>query len=293
MAAHDKLDRYQFLIPPASAGHVIALGCASLVVSAILLIPLVLGGRYNEPVFAVLLLGISPLVAFFLLLAFPPRSWRARVEFNHNLIRYIPVPPLRWIGEPEISLLIGAETREVLICRGSRDKYGGFFADDPRDFPYGFRAILRAGDGRDRKIEIKTGNRLNSNQAQALINGIAGATGIPARLVKRQSREDGTIEEVPWIPDAHSTRPTVLARVVFAATPLLGGAVVGLSRASGAQAALVGLILWLAQTAITFILSQPVKQPRIAWPYWFTTAITFAASYAVVFLITANTLRAR
>lgn len=285
---------FKFFIPPASLSRAVALGYASIVLLIVLAAPVLANKGYWNPVFFLLLLGIAPLVIFFLILAFPPLSWLARLEVDRDRIRYIPVPPLRWIGESATMLSLTKKTREVLICQGSRDTYGGVFTTDKREFPYGFRLILRDSEGQDNELKIKTGNRLNPHQAQVLTTGIAATTGLLVRLVKREVRNDEAPQEAAWIPNSRSANLAAFSKLAFAFTPLLGGIVAGLSRASGARAALVGIVLWLAQTAIVVILGQPSpRRSKLTFAYWLTTAVTFAASYTVVYLITINSLRVR
>lgn len=285
---------FEFPIPPPSPSRVIALGYATLILLIVFFATLHAGGSFDNPIFWLILLGVSPVIFFFVLMAFPPLRWRARVEVQRDAIRYVPVPPLRWIGETATALAITKETQEILICRGSRDTYGGFFVSDSRPFPYGMRVILRDADGSEKQLRVKTGNRLSPHQAKLLVEGITSATGLPVRTIKREIRDGGALQENPWSPDNSFASSAGLAKFVFAAAPLLGGVVVGLLRASGVTAALVGISLWLAQTVGMLIAGSLAHQrSKLTWVFWLTTVFTFAASYTVVFLITENILRSR
>ncbi len=126
-----------------------------------------------------------------------------------------------------------------------------------------------------------------------LANGITAVTELPVHFIKHEVDDDGVIREVPWSPVA-AARPLVsLGKFALAGTPLLGGLAVGVLHSSTSSAALIGVVLWLVQTAIVLISSPRSRRSKLSYLYWSTTAITFAASYAAVFLITANALGAR
>lgn len=288
-----------FSIPPASASREMAVGYSFLLLMIALSVSLLVNGfpgAVANPISWVLLLGISPLVTFLLLLAFPPESWQARLVINQKEIRYVPTPLLRWIGEPATAIAFEGNPREILIRRGSKDTYGGFFANDSRPFPYGFRIIVRWDEGHESELKIKTGNQLNPNETELLVSGITSVTAHLVRLVKREVGSDGTVHDMEWIPEGSgSAVPAAFAKLVFAGTPLLGGFFVGLSGASDSAAALAGLILWLGQTAIALISTGHLQQRSRAGylSIWLISAFTFAASYSAVFLISANFIRAQ
>lgn len=217
----------------------------------------------------------APLIGMFLRFAFPPNSWHARLEFGQDSVRLVPRPVLRWIGEPTTEISLGPHSREILLCRGSQDR-----------IPYGFRVLVRSTDGRDREIKLETGSRLDTRQSGILISGITASTHLPIHLVQQQFAADGSFQEVPWAPAEHSAQLGGIAKMAFAATPYIGGVVVGLLRPGILTVVMVGIALWLCQTLAVFSYAYITHQhSKLAALYWLTTLFTFAASYAVTFTL--------
>jgi hypothetical protein len=216
------------------------------------------------------------LVFWFLFLAFPPGSWLAKLEFGHDRIRFIPKPPLRWIGEPSVEVPLFSLPKEILLCRGSKDKS-----------PYGFRVLLRWANGRDREIKVETVERLSGHQSALLIERIAAATGLSAQLVQRQYLADGAIQEVPWIPAGRSWGLGAIAKLAFVSMPFVAGGVVAYLNLGPLVIAAVGIAIWLSQTLAVFILDRASnRRSKSAMLYWLTTRFTFGATYAAtVYLV--------
>jgi hypothetical protein len=135
---------------------------------------------------------------------------------------------------------------------------------------------------------------LSTRGANALRDGITAATGLPVRLIKRKSSEEGVMREVTWTPSERPEHLLALAMLLFVAMPLVGGIAAGVSRMSGLTVITVGVLLWFLQTlAVLLYARRSHEKSRTAMLYWLTTAITFAASYAVVFLLTSTLLHNR
>lgn len=231
--------------------------------------------RNNTWLWLVMAAMCAPLIGLCLRFAFPPNSWLARLEFRQDGVRFVPRPVLRWIGEPTTDISLSPQPREILLCRGSQDR-----------IPYGYRLLIRWPEGRDRVIKLETGSRLNARQSGILINGITTATGHPVHLVQRQFAADGSYREIPWTPAKSSTHLGGIAKTALAATPFIGGIVIGLLRPGILTVVMVGIALWLCQTLAVFSYARITHQrSKLATLYWFTTLFTFAASYAAAFAI--------
>lgn len=289
MAAQADPEDFIYYVPLPTSIRNIELAFASFVAGVFLLIPYRLGFNHtlqaiqNDPLIWLLLIAIfAPGIALFVLFAFPPKSWAARIEVDRDHIRLVPRPPLRWIGEPTVEIALSAHCQRVVLCRGG--------VDGSR---YGLR-ILICGENRNHQEFKVNSASLTVRQAKTLANGIANATGISVDLIQRRQSDRGEMSDVPWAPDSAVSHLRGIATVAFAATPLLGGITVGLMRASGPTAALAGILLWLAQTAAVLIYARSSGQrSRLALLHWLTKAVTFAASYSAVFLITAYSLHGR
>jgi hypothetical protein len=279
-------ERFVYFIPIPSVSRVIALTFATVFLCGFLYIPFRVGvGRSVnsmgfDPSLWLLLIGMFTLpIAFFLLLAFPPRSWLARLEFDRNCVRLVPKPFLRLIGEPTKEAALGPHPQEILLCRGTQDIA-----------PFGFGVVVRSTDSHDRELTVETANGLCLQESETLIRGITAATGLPVRLVKREAAADGGVKELPWAPVGRFARLGSVAAILgFGAVPFIGGIAAGVSPVSGLTAVAVGVSLWLLQTLAVFLYAwRSHEKSRTAMLYWLTTAITFAALYSVVFLVTST-----
>ena len=233
-------------------------------------------------------------LVFCLVLAFPPISWRARIEITREGIRYFPSPPLRWMGEPATEVRVGTDVREVLICQGSQDRFEGFFEPRAREYVWGYRIVLRSEGGQTRELKVATGDRLSLRQAEILSDGIAVAIGIPVRLIKREVSETGALREITWTPVRRSVNLAGMAKLAVVATPFSGGLAMGITRPRGLIVIAVGVCLWLLQTFAVYLYATITKQrSKFVALYWLTTAISFAGAYSVIFFLTANIVHGR
>jgi len=227
----------------------------------------------------VMLAMFAFLIGLILRFAFPPKSWHARLEFMRGYIRFVPVPTLRWIGEPTTEISLSQQASEILLCRGSRDNSPLGWSGQG-NFPYGFRVFVRSADGHDRELKIAM-DRLNPHQFGLLTEGITAATGLPVRIVQRIFAADGSFHELPWAPSERSTQWSGIAKMAFAAAPFLVGIIVGLLHSDLGTVVVVGIALWLCQTLAAFSYAHVTHQKsKLAALYWFSTLFTFAASYA-------------
>jgi hypothetical protein len=280
---------FVYYVPLPSVIRNIELAFAAFLTCLFIYIPYRWGVRHtfhslqNDPLLWLILVAIFfPGAAFFLLLAFPPKSWSARIEADHDCIRLIPRPPDRWIGEPSTEIALGSQCRSITLCRGSVDRSR-----------YGLRILVGYENRHQEELKINIAS-LTARQAKKLADGISAATMLPVDPIQRRLLDEGEMLDIPWAVESATSRLIGIGKMIFAVTPLLGGVAVGLSRASGTTAAIVGTFLWLAQTAGVMIASRFSHQrSKLALGYWLTTAFTFAASYAAVFLIIVNSLRAR
>jgi hypothetical protein len=282
---------FVYFIPNPSLLRVILLAIAALFSLILFGIPLndlgftrILETINDDPSFLLMpFIMIAPVILSSLLLAFPPRSWLARLEFRRDCIRSIPRPVLRWIGEPSVEIPLSAHPKEILLCRGSKD-----------NSPYGFRVLLRGANGHDREIKIETGERLNKREAAILTEGVTDATGLSARLVQRQHPAEGTIQEVQWIPTGGIAWLGAIAKLAFISLPIVGGAAVAYRSPSPIVIVAVGIALWLSQTLAVFIWANASqRQSKSAMLYWMTTLFTFGATYAATVALVSLMLHSR
>jgi hypothetical protein len=232
---------------------------------------------HDDPLFWLVLIAIfGPMVAFLGLLAFPPKSWLTRLEVTKDRLRLVPKPPLRWIGEPALEMHIDESCKEILVCRGSIDTV-----------PFGFRIGVTPGNDRRRELKIESGTRLSKQQATILVNGIGDATGLPVRLLQRESKAGGQTREVPWLPDGRFAFSRAFALVAFGLAPWIGGIAVGFLGSGAAVGAAVGVCLWSCQIVSLWLYARLLdgksKFPTIRS---FATVFTFAASYMVAYVLT-------
>jgi hypothetical protein len=281
---------HTYFIPIPSMGRAIALAYVAFFLTCFMYISIKLGPSRtfvsvgNDPfpwIFLILTFGMT--IVFFLRLAFPPRSWLARLEFARDRVRFVPKPILRWIGEPSSEIPLSLHSKEILLCRGSQG-----------NSPYGFRVLLRSESGQDREIKVETGYRLNLRESAILTNLITAATALPVRMVQRRVLTGGGTEETPWTPVGRSAELGALAKLAFAALPFIGGGVVGFLGSTPLFAAAFGAVLWLNQTLAVFILARDSHQrSRPAMLYWLTTLFTFGASYAATVVVVSFLFRSR
>jgi hypothetical protein len=224
-----------------------------------------------------------PVFAWFICLAYPPRSWLARLEFEPRCIRFVPKPPLRWIGEPTKVIPIEPSSDELLLCAGSVDSS-----------PYGFRVMVRGSSHHGYELKVQSGACLTARQAKVLSDGAAPATGVPLRLIKRELDDKNVLREVPWTPSQQSGLLPGLGMIALAVSPFVWGIVVAVLRAGLFVAAGTGLAIWLIQSAILFSCGSASRlKSKSPIPLWLSTLVTFSASYTATFALTSYLFAAR
>ena len=268
-------------LPPVSRN--IALTFAAIILLMFAILPIRLGIKrtceslQDDLLLWLLLLAVfAPCIGWMIRLAFPSRRSLARLEFGNKTIRFVPKRILRWIGEPSVEAPILPNLQEIVLCPGTRE------------YPHnGFTVLLRQSNGTSHEVNVPTGSLLNARESEILTQGIGQTTGLPVRLVQRKRGRGGAIEETAWVPAARSPNPSVFAGLILAATPLIGGTLVGFMGLSPAIAAGAGIALWLVMTLVALAIENrfPSKK-KFPTLLWLTTLVTFAAVYAVAFVVT-------
>ena len=272
---------YSVPVPPLVVG--IELTFAFIFFCAFLSIPYSWGlqrtlrSMHNDPLLWLALFTIFGLtIAVLSLLAFPPKSWLTRLEVKEDRMRLVPKLPLRWIGEPTLEIQIDKRCEEILVRRGSVDS-----------IPFGFRVCATMGNGQRRELKFESGARLSKQQAAVLVNGIVDATGLPVRLLQRETNDRGQPRESPWFPDGRFAFLKAFAMIAFGLAPWIGGIVVGLIGAGAAVATVVGVCLWLCQIVSLRLCARFLDgKSRFPMIRSLATVFTFAASYMIAYVLT-------
>lgn len=288
MTSSPKAERFVYYVPFPPLSRGIALAFALFFLCAFLYIPFAWGlqhslqSMHDDPsLWLIFILLFGPGIAFFVVLAFPPKSWLSRLEVQHDRIRLVPKPPLRWIGEPTREIPIDEGCEQILVCHGSSDS-----------IPLGFRVCVVAGKGQRRVLQIASAMRLARQQATDLVDGIAKAIGLPVYLIQRIAKPGEAVQEVPWLPEERSMSWRPLGVIALGLAPWIGGIVVGFLGMGTAVAAVVGVCLWLCQTASLMIYARlSDRKSKFPMIRWFSTVFTFAASYIVAYAVTAFLVR--
>lgn len=274
-------EKFIYIIPIPLAARILA-GAVALGLLAIFIgIPLedlgvagmkeALGG--DGPAWAILGGINGSLIAFFIVLAFPPRSWRARVQFGRDHVHLLPRPVFRWIDGAAVELAFGTRVNEILLCHGTRNKS-----------PYGFRIILRALDLPDREIKVETGDNLNSREVRVLTQGITAATGLPVRLVELIADKRGSQREIPWTPAKQSAKWIAAAKMGAAALPVVAGMVIGDLRPKYSVVIIVGFALWTIEALGFYLLSRfSQERPKLSAHNWISSLFNFGFAYTIAF----------
>jgi hypothetical protein len=272
---------FVYVIPIPPAVRVLALAVSVALFTILFGIPLIDLGparmvetfRSDTATWAIFGGLVGSLIAFFIVLAFPPRSWHAGLQFENGYVRLNPRPVLRWIDEPSVEMFFGFRVQEILLCRGSRD-----------DSSFGFRVILRAVGAPDQQIKVETGDNLNHRQSKLLADGITAATGLAVRLVEFKAGKGGMVREMPWTPASHSMQWLELGKVAAAVLPVAGGILIGNLRPSPAAVILTGIALWLVEVLGVFLYHRFSHQERtVSASNWFSSLVNFAFAYTIAF----------
>lgn len=224
-------------------------------------------------------------IAFFLRLAFPPRSAQGRLQARRDSVSFIPGRvERRFLGEPVIEAAVTPQSKEILLCHS-------FF----QELPDGYRVIIRAVDETEREVRVKflALSTIDAQQCQEIAEGMSAATGLPVRFVIRRQLTDGTLQETPWIPAPRKAiSASGFARLTVVAAPYLGGIAVGYILPRPAIIVAVGGALWLGQMLAILLAAGRATRTKYSTLYWLTTIFTFGATYGFVVVAVAYIFRA-
>jgi len=217
-------------------------------------------------------------LAFALWILFPQRSSLARFEFTHDCVRFIPNCLLRMIGEPSEETPISPQSAEVLVCH----RYW-------QERPNGWRIVVRAANGGERELGGNALLYLRATDINTLAKAIITATGLPVRVVTRRTSIHGAVEEMPWIPPSTKTTAALMGfGLASACLPFAGGITMGWLSPRPVIVVAIGLALWLCMMLTLFVLARTgPSRKKFPTLYSLTTLVTFSATYAVCFVVTA------
>jgi hypothetical protein len=216
-------------------------------------------------------------LAIALWILFPPRSSLARFEFMHDRVRFIPNSSARFFGETSEETPISPQSVEVLVCH----RY-------LQERPNGWRVVVRAANGAEGELGRSGLLYLSASNVNALAEAITSATGIPVRVIIRRKPLHGAVEETPWTPPNTKTNTLMGFGLASACLPFVGGIIMGWLSPRPAIVVVVGLALWLCMMLALLVLAR-TDPSRKKFPtlYSLTTLVTFSATYAVCFVVTA------
>jgi hypothetical protein len=215
-------------------------------------------------------------ILFALWLLFQPQSALARFEFTRDRVRFIPNLIARSIGEQSEETVISPQSAEILICHRLVN---------------GYRIIVRAADGAESELASHSPHtlvNLNKSNIDSMADAITPATGLPVRVVIRRKSPTGAVEETPWTPFATKRKPLKTAALATVALPYVGGILMGSLSLNPAIVIAVGLVLWLCMVLAIYFTSRTGPSPkRFPLLQALTTLVTFSATYAACFVVTA------
>jgi hypothetical protein len=276
----------EFPVAPPSMRRTIALavGVAPVMVIAISL-PLKVGAVRFYHVFAessvgwLLDLMLLLQVAFFLRLAFPPRSGMSKLQVRPDRISFIPSKwGRRYLAEPVVEAPIASKATEILLRQ--------------KGLSSGYAVIVRSTDKQEKEVYAGTGLTLHSqNEAQKITQGISAVTGLPVRLVIRRKRTDGSVEELPWSPNVHRSEWQSLANLAIGSLPIVGGAITGYLVAQPVFVLVIGLGLWFIQRMVVArFRSRKTNRSSSEIALYFANFLLFGVTYSVTaFVVIAMT----
>lgn len=239
MTISDKhVDSIEFPIAPPFIRRAIALAAVAFLLIPAVWFPLKLGSArflhaFTDSSLGWLLYAVFLVPsAFFLRLAFPPRSAQAKLQIRRDGISFI---PSRWVrhyfAEPVIEAPITPQSMEILLRQ--------------KGLPNGYAVIVRSVDKCEREVYQDASLTLQSaEEGQKISEGISAVTGLPVRLVHRQRLADGTVGETPWLPSGRSADLRIAVMLATGALPFLGGIAAGYLVTSPALLLGIGLALW-------------------------------------------------
>ncbi len=206
-------------------------------------------------------------------------SFGTKLEFARNHIRVIPNRLLRMSGELSEEAAVSPESSEILLCHRSW-----------QERPNGWRVIVRAVNGDEHELGGNLLIHLNARDVNRMIEEIAPVTCVPVRAVIRRQSLNGAIEEEPWMPPMRKERALGIVAMGTVGFPFVGGIIMGLLSPHSHPFVViaVGLALWICSmlglSAVTW-----VDRKKFPMLHALTTLVTFSATYAVCFVVTAYT----
>jgi hypothetical protein len=210
---------------------------------------------------------------------FPPRRILARLDLAHDHIRLVADLRARIAtGESTEEVMVPPESKEILLCHR--------FA--PRELD-GYRIIVRAANGAEHWIGSRseyTRIRLKKHDVERLTGALSSATGLPTRAIIRRQSASGAVEETPWAPTPAKNRGLILLAFACAGLPFAGGITMGWLSPNPAMVVAVGLGLWLCMMIVLIALAR-TDHKRFPALHALTTLVTFSATYATCFVVTA------
>ncbi len=216
-------------------------------------------------------------LAFSLLILFPPRSSLAQFEFTHDCAKFIPNFLLRLIAEPATFAAITQQSTEIILCHSIW-----------QERPNGWRVIVRSANGAEHELGGNSDLYLSLSDVNALTEAITPATGLPVRVVIRRTLLHGAVEETPWTPPATKTNTLMGLGLASACLPFVGGIIMGWLSPRPVIVIAVGLVLWLCMMLALFVLARTdPSRKKLPTLYSLTTLVTFSATYAACFVVTA------
>jgi hypothetical protein len=269
------------VIPQPASRPIIALAVVVVFLAVFAIFPYKLGlGRFFESLFYfsatwIVMLMLAPPIAFFIWLAFLPRSFLPRIEISRTRICVVPGRMARFFAEAPVGIDLTPFSREILLCHSVRP-----------GLEVGFRLVVRAADGTERGLDANSMNYLNARGSQELAEGISAVTGMPVRLLERVRQNDGTVQEKPWSPPPTSSMIVVGIALIAGVLPFAAGGVIGAIWPTPLIIVAVGLGLWLIQMSVPCLLARWTGSKAI-FPsaLSLTTVFTFSASYCLAVVV--------
>jgi hypothetical protein len=283
-------DPFIFVIPSPRVRTIIALVPATLLLLTFSYIPFRIGLarffydlRYHPAMWFVSASFAVP-IAFLLRLAFPPQGLLARLQFCPNSVSFIPAPvATRLFAESISKAAITPQSEEILLCHGALGEWPGGF---------GYRVIIRGTGESDHWVKAGYLALHNAHECQRIAEGIASATGLPVRIIKRQRLANGTIQEMPWMPMSTKTIWRVVAALSAGALPLFSGIIVGFLMPPPGTIVCIGLALWLCEMLVIFACAHKGQRlTGLLVLYSLTTLFSFGAIYGALVVIVSYMVR--
>jgi len=270
-------DQVEFAIAPPLIRRAIALGSAFFFSFFVVLLVWKLGhSRFIESPVGWLVCGMFLLATgLYLRLAFPPRSALARLQASHDRISFIPG---RWVGrffaQPAIEATITDQAREVLLRQ--------------KGLPNGYAVVVCSAEGHEKEVYAGASLTLHSTEEIRMISeGIASATGLPVRAVRRCLLADGTVQECPWTEPSQWGTVRLAFALMYAALPFVTGAVVGCFFPATTTVLAVGLALLIVLISVPFFKKHTAAEnaTRVV-----TTLLISGSTYAAAYVLVAHLL---